>query len=93
MSGMKDYMLEVEAAHSMAVDVLVRAGAAKRCPYHGGYFSTGDEEAIKRAYAIGTSMIKRGEIRADRSMLMEEIKKAAGDCWYGCPRCEDEEAE
>lgn len=85
MGGMKRMMEEHEYLRSIAGDLLVRAGAGKRCEIHEEVIKTQfDSEAERRAYAIGTKMVQAGEVDAGRQEFMDAIKDAIEDMSDGC---------
>lgn len=86
--GGKEQAEEREHLHIMALDIAVKARAIEECKHHPGtYIDLDDDEAKNRAYAIGTNMIKSGEINAERDKLMDAIRNAfdyAGDECCSC---------
>ena len=46
-----------------------------------------DSDAVKRAYAIGTNMMKAGEVDSTREELMDAIKDAIENSYNDCPYC------
>ena len=87
MGQAKKYMMLLEELEGTAGALLVRTGALKRCPNHGVLIDNGDPDAVKRAYAIGTNMVKQGEVDADREDFMEAIKRAAANAADECGYC------
>jgi hypothetical protein len=73
-----------QAAMQLAVEV----GAVEECEHHDGNFiSMDDQEANDRVYAVGTNMVKNGEIGATREEFMEAIKAALAEAEYECSLC------
>jgi hypothetical protein len=73
-----------------AQSVAKEAGAIKECDL--GHLEImidqGDDEANKRAYAIGTNRWKEGLVDGTREEFMDAIKDAIESASYDCPRCE-----
>jgi hypothetical protein len=86
MGQAKNEMMRLDDLRSVARDLLVEAGAASECP-HGEVLLTGDDDAEKRAYAIGTNMFKAGKIEGTREEFMEAIQGAIEDASGECPSC------
>ena len=63
MGSAKAQMLRQHELETRAVDVLVEAGAAHRCP-HGTAIWNHDPEAMDRAYAYGATRVKDGTVDA-----------------------------
>ena len=81
---MKDYSDDL---HQTALGIAVEAGAIKECEYHSGtYLSCDDQEANKKAYAIGTNKV--GKLGFERKELMDAIKSAIDDAGDECYSCE-----
>lgn len=92
--GGKEQAEEREHLLMIALDVAVKARAIEECKYHPGtYIDLDDDEAKNRAYAIGTNMIKSGEINAKREKLMDAIKSAFGNAVDECYSCNKWERE
>ena len=93
MGGKEDYE-ELEQLHIIATGIAVKSGAIEECEYHPDtYIDLDNDEAKSKAYAIGTNMIKKGEISFERKRLMDAIKSAiddAGPECYSCKKWEDE---
>jgi hypothetical protein len=89
MSQAKRMIDERDYLRSVAGDLLVRVGAGKRCDIHEDIIETQfDSEAESRAYAVGTNMVKAGEVDCDRESFMDAIKDAIDNMSDGCPSCE-----
>lgn len=68
--------------------VLVRAGAAERCEFHDEVLiGQCDSDAERKAYAIGTNMVKAGEVDAAREEFMDAIKSAIVELSDECYMC------
>jgi hypothetical protein len=75
--------LEAEATRP-----LLKAGAIKACDLHGDILiNMEDLDAQRLAYAIGTKMVKAGEVNATREEFMDAIKSALEDTSDECPIC------
>jgi hypothetical protein len=62
---------------TQAEDVAVRAGAIRRCELHQDItINTSDRDNTKRAYAMGTTLFKEGNIAGTREQFMDAIKYA-----------------
>lgn len=93
MGGKEDYE-EREHLYSIATEIAVKARAIEECEHHPGtYIDLDDDEAKSRAYAIGTNMIKLGEINIERGKLMDAIKSAIDDAGFECYSCKKWEQE
>jgi len=85
----KAEMMRHEDLVHVAGDVLVRAGAAERCEVHDEVLITQcDPDAERLAYAIGTNMVKSGEVDATREEFIAAIKSATNDLCDECPVCD-----
>jgi len=68
----------------------LRAKAILPCSWHEDVLvNQGDEDANRRAYAIGTNACKSGEFTGDRADLLDAIKRAIEMSADECGRCED----
>ena len=93
MGGKQDYE-EKEYLYDLAKEIAVKARAIEECGYHPDtYIDLDDEEAKSRAYAIGTNMIKNGDINVKRRKLMEAIKNVLNDAGPECYSCRKREEE
>ena len=93
MGGKEDYE-EREDLYNIAIEIAVKARAIEECEYHPGtYIDLDDEEAKSKAYAIGTNMIKSGEINVKREKLMDAIKSVLDDAGLECYSCKKLEQE
>jgi hypothetical protein len=80
-----------ESLQCQAVEVALQASALKGCsfPGHSGWvMDQRDEEAIRRAYAIGTDRWNNGEVAGDRDEFLAAIRYAIKGAPYDCPRCD-----
>jgi hypothetical protein len=96
-SGMgqaKKEMMRLEELEGAAMGVLAKTGAVKQCEIHDGIFiDQYDSDAMRQAYAVGTNMVKAGEVDATREEFMDAIKSAsenAADECYICAKYRDE---
>lgn len=89
MGYLKQEELRRQSYVALAEDVARRAGALRPCPLH-EHISLGgsDPDGDRRAYAMGTNMIKRGEVDASREEFLPAIKAAIDDGFPRCPVCE-----
>ena len=81
----------VESLHFQAVEVALQAKALKECSFPGHsdwVLDQGDDEANRRAYAIGTNRWNNGEIDGDRDEFLTAIRHAIKGAPYECPRCD-----
>jgi hypothetical protein len=89
MGRQKEELARHEELYHTAQNIAKSAGAIEECAYHPGTFTTcDDQDAEKRAYAIGTNKIKEGEIDCKREELMDAIKNAISDAGDECYSCE-----
>lgn len=88
MGRAKAEMMRLDSLWSQAVGVAVKAGAVKECQAHEAiYVSQSDPEAESRAYAIGTNMVKSGQIDGTREEFIEAIQNALADAGDECTIC------
>lgn len=87
--GHNDHLPDLrEAAEGIAEE----AGAIYLCEDCGEeYVNRGDPDLERKAYALGTIQIQKGEIIADREKLMAEIKSVLDDTPEHCPECDRRE--
>jgi hypothetical protein len=81
----------VESLRFQAVEVALEAKAVKECsfPGHSGWvLDQGDDEANRRAFAIGTNRWQNGEIDGERDEFLDAIRHAIKGAPYDCPRCD-----
>jgi hypothetical protein len=91
MSQVKRDKERVEGLHFQAIEVALQAKALKECsfPGHSNWvLDQGDDEANKRAYAIGANRWDNGEIDGEREEFLAAIKHAIKGAPYDCPRCD-----
>lgn len=89
MSQIKRILENEEALRTEAIEIAVLAGAIKECDVDSGtYLSCGDDDADRRAYAIGTAKIKNKELDCDRAKLMDAIKSVIDEAGEECYSCE-----
>lgn len=88
MGAAKNEMMRLEGLQSLGAGVLTRTGALKACDMHEEILiNQEDPDAVSRAYAIGTNMVKAGEVDGSREELMDAIKSALADSYDECTRC------
>lgn len=83
-------MERLELLNYDAIEVAKQAGAVKECEFPGhsdSIVDQWDDDANKRAYAIGTNRWKAGEIDATREEFMDAIKEAIETAPDECPEC------
>lgn len=82
-----EYAEDLEQA---AREALFRVGALKACPVHSDVtIRVGDEDFERHAYALATTIIKRGDEMWKREDLMDAIKHELDMAADGaCPACE-----
>lgn len=67
---------------------LLKAGVVEECPVHNGiYIDQLDDDDMKKAYAIGTNMVKNGEVDGTREEFMKAIQDARGNAGMECGIC------
>jgi hypothetical protein len=91
MSQVKRDFKCVEGLRDQAVEVALQAEALKECsfPGHSGWvLDQRDDEANRRAYAIGTNRWQNGEICGEREEFLAAIQQAIRAAPYDCPRCD-----
>jgi hypothetical protein len=84
-------MKRMENLHFRAVEVALQAEALKECSFPGHsdwVLDQGDDEANRRAYAIGTDRWNNGEIDGERDEFLTAIRQAIKGAPYDCPRCD-----
>ena len=95
MGQAKKEMMRLEDLESQAMLVLSKAGAVEECEIHDGVFiDREDPDAVKSAYAIGTNMVKSGQVDGTREEFMAAIKSAyenAADECYICAKYREED--
>ena len=91
MGRQKEELARQEGLYHIAQEIAVTAGAIEECDKHPGtYLSSDDQDAEKKAYAIGTNKIQAGELDFNREELMDAIKTAINDAGEVCYSCEKE---
>lgn len=81
-------MMRLEGLEAVATGVALKAGALQACPLHDDVVLTvGNSEADRKAYAIGTNMVKSGEVDGTREEFMDAIKSAIDDASDECFIC------
>jgi small-conductance mechanosensitive channel len=84
----KEAMLVREGLVNVAQKVLIKAEVGTECPVHDGIFVTNyNDEGEKLAYAIGTKMVRDGEVSATRKEFMDAIKQAIDEMGMECGIC------
>lgn len=76
------------AKEQACVIAAVQAKATRPCPIHSEVLTNQyDDEANRRAYAIGTNLWKEGDIPCERTEFMEAIKDAIDNSADECGAC------
>jgi hypothetical protein len=91
MSQVKTGMERTEGLHFRAVEVALEAKALKECSFPGHsdwVLDQGDDEANRRAFAIGTNRWQNGEIDGERDEFLDAIRHAIKGAPFDCPRCD-----
>lgn len=89
MGQAKAEMMRREDLRNVADDVALRAKAIHECERHSGtYLTNSDPDAERLAYAMGTNMVKNGEVDGSREEFMDAIKEAISEAGWECPSCE-----
>jgi hypothetical protein len=91
MSQVNTNMKHVESLHFQAVEVALQAEALKECSFPGHshlVLDRGDDEANRRAYAIGADRVNNGEVAGNREEFLAAIRHAIKGAPYDCPRCD-----
>jgi hypothetical protein len=88
MGQAKNEMMRRQDLEAQGMSALVKAGAVEECEFHEGIFiDQGDPDAVKRAYAIGTNMVKAEEVDGTREEFMAAITSALQNAGDECPNC------
>lgn len=88
MGQAKHEMMRMDTLVGQATGVLLKTGALKACELHEDIvIDQYDDDAVKRAYAIGTNMVKAGEVDGTREEFMDAIKTALEQGYDECPDC------
>jgi hypothetical protein len=70
------------------LDPCLRRGQSGPATIHGDILiNLEDPDAERRAYAIGTNMVKAGEVESTREDFMDAIKSALENAADECPVC------
>jgi hypothetical protein len=91
MSQVKRDIKGVEGLQYRAIEVALQAKALKECSFPGHsdwVLDQGDDEANRRAYAIGIDRWQNGEIDGEREEFLDAIRHAIRGAPYVCPRCD-----
>lgn len=94
MGRAKAEMMRQESLEGVATGVALRAGALRTCPLHDEVVLTADDpDADRKTYALGTIMVKNGEVDGTREEFMAAVKSAienaSDECWI-CAKRRDE---
>lgn len=92
MGAAKREMERMDELRDHANGFLVQSNAFHECR-HGTLINSGDEDAQKLAYAIGTKSFKDGMVDGTRQELMDAIKSAIDDTGSHCAGCEKVDRE
>ena len=88
MGGAKREWERRQALEAQATIPLRKTGAIRPCYIHDDILiNCEDADAERMAYAIGTNMVKAGEVEGDREEFMAAIKSALQDAADECPIC------
>lgn len=94
MGSAKAQMMRQQELYDWAINIAVEAGAVERCIGHEEVFiDKFDDEAKKRAYAIGTNQLKAGGDMNEREDLMAAIKSVLAEAAWSCPYCDKNMAD
>ena len=91
MGQMKREIERLDSLQGSATAAAKEARALKECEFPGhsdNLLSTWDDDANKRAYAIGTNWWKAGEVDGTREEFMAAIKEAIDMAPDHCPDCD-----
>lgn len=84
----KKEMMRHQELVEQATRVALRAKALKTCLVHDDVvMDAEDPDAARAAYAIGTNMVKAGEVNSTRQEFMSAIKEAIEGAAMDCGRC------
>ena len=84
----KNEMMRLEDLRAVAMGVFKRAGAVKECEMDPGVFTNNEDAGANGlAYAIGTNMVKDGEVDCSREEFMAIIQSTLEGAETSCPRC------
>ena len=88
MDTRKDYLIRAEEMDAEAARILVEAGAVERCGVHDWVLvDKYDGHALKRAYAVGTSMANDGPLERDEIVsAIARVYKYSEDACDVCRR-------
>jgi hypothetical protein len=83
-----DLVEHADHINQQALGIAIIAGAIKPCRIH-PYFTIdlGDQDAEKRAYAMGTKHWKKDNMMVERAEFMDAIKDAIEMSADECPQC------
>jgi hypothetical protein len=88
MGGAKREWERQQDLEAQATEPLLKAGAIRACCIHSDILiNLEDPDAERRAYAIGTNMVKAGEVDGTRADFMDAIKSALENAADECPIC------
>lgn len=88
MGAWKEWGINHQQLKADATELAVRTGALKRCWLHSDFVLTaGNQDGERAAYALGTHMVKAGEVRGSREEFMDAIKEAIAEAALECPAC------
>lgn len=90
MGQAKRQMEEQDELFAEAVVIAQRAGALEPCGLHEDeLLYAEDEDADRRAYAMATKALQKGEVSGNRADLMEAIKRTFEWHSTSCSRCDN----
>ena len=88
MGSAKNEMMRLQDMQGPATEAALKAGAVKACEFHSDtILGCDDSDAERRAYAIGTNMVKSSEIDGAREEFMDAIKTVISEAMDACPSC------
>jgi hypothetical protein len=90
---MKRELERLDFLRSQAEEVIVEADAGHFCAEHRILVKEGDGDSERRAYALGTQLVKRGKVDGTREEFMKAIHDVLMDSWIECSECVRERHE
>ncbi len=82
----------MDELESKALKILIEQEAIEECENHKGiYLDNGDPEAVSKAYAAATEMVKTGGVDATKEKFLAAITAALGEAQEECPKCGGED--
>lgn len=88
MGRAKAEMMRLDDMRGPATAAALKAKAVRQCELHDDMIlEVGDSDADRLAYAIGTNMVKAGEVDGTRQEFLDSIKAVIDEAMEECPLC------